>query len=90
MGRDILYVYPKEFPMPQSTVFKSNRSQAVRIPKEVALPGHVKRVEVIKQGAARLIVPAGESWDVFFDGPKLDDDFLEPRIQPVPQRRDEL
>jgi antitoxin VapB len=86
----ILYVYPKEKAVPQSTVFKSNRSQAVRIPKDVALPEHVKRVDVIKQGSARLIIPAGESWDVFFAGPKLDDDFLEPRVQPALQRRDDL
>jgi antitoxin VapB len=73
--------------MPQSSIFKSNRSQAVRIPKEVALPEHVKRVDVIKQGSGRLIMPAGETWDVFFAGPRLDDDFLEPRLQPSPQKR---
>jgi antitoxin VapB len=82
-----LRISQKDANMPQSSIFRSNRSQAVRIPKEVALPEHVKRVDVIKQGSARLIVPAGETWDVFFAGPRLDDDFLEPRLQPAPQKR---
>jgi len=75
--------------MPQSTIFKSNKSQAVRLPKAVALPEHVKRVEVIKHGSGRLVLPAGESWKAFFDGPRLDEDFLSDRAQPKPQRRDD-
>jgi antitoxin VapB len=73
--------------MSQSTVFKSNQTQAIRLPKAVALPEHVKRVDIVKQGSGRLIMPAGESWDVFFAGPRLDDDFLANRAQPAPQRR---
>ena len=76
--------------MSQSTVFKSNKSQAVRLPKAVALPEHVKRVDIIKQGSGRLVVPAGGSWDAFFDGPRLDDDFLTDRAQPAPQRRNAI
>ena len=74
--------------MTQSSVFKSNKSQAVRLPKAVAFPDHVKRVDIIRQGSGRLIVPAGESWDAFFAGPRLDEDFLSPRNQPAPQERD--
>jgi virulence-associated protein VagC len=44
--------------MVHSTVFKTNRSQAVRLPKAVALPDSVKQVEVVKQGKGRLILPA--------------------------------
>jgi antitoxin VapB len=76
--------------MSQSTVFKSNKSQAVRLPKAVALPEHVKRVDIIKQGSGRLIVPPGGSWDAFFDDPRLDDDFLTDRVQPAPQRRNAI
>ena len=76
--------------MSQSTVFKSNKSQAVRLPKAVALPEHVKRVEILKQGSARLVIPAGGSWGAFFAGPRLDEDFLSDRAQPAPQRRDTL
>lgn len=75
--------------MTQSTVFKSNKTQAVRIPKSVALPEHVKHVDVFKQGSARLIVPAGGSWEAFFDGPRIDKDFMSDRKQPPPQSRDE-
>ena len=74
--------------MSKSTVFKSNRSQAVRLPKAVALPDHVKNVEVIKQGNGRLVLPAGESWDAFFEDPPIDSDFLSDRHQPPPQPRD--
>ena len=55
--------------MEQSTVFKSNKSQAVRLPKPVALPDSVKKVDIVKLGNARLITPTpGESWDHWFDG----------------------
>ena len=43
------------FSIPQkkrTTVFKSNRSQAVRIPKELAFPDDVKEVYVIRRGKA--------------------------------------
>ena len=75
--------------MSHSTVFKSNKTQAVRLPKAVALPDHVKKVEIIAQGNARLILPAGGTWPAFFAGPRIDDDFLSGRNQPLPQRRDD-
>ena len=52
-----------------SSLFKSNRSQAVRIPKELAFPENVKRVLVRKQGKSRIITPAEALWDDFFDEP---------------------
>lgn len=52
--------------MPRSTVFKSNRSQAVRLPKAVAFPEDVHQVEIVKLGQARLITPVGRRWDDFF------------------------
>ena len=67
--------------MAESTVFKSNRSQAVRLPKSVALPDDVKRVEIIRMGQARLIVPVGHGWDDFFAGPGVTDDFMTARNQ---------
>ena len=73
--------------MVQSRVFRRNNSQIIHIPKSAAFPAHVKRVVVIKQGSARLLMPEGESWKEFFDGPRLDADFLSDRAQPPPQRR---
>lgn len=52
--------------MARSTVFMNNKSQAVRLPKPVALPDDVKKVDIVKVGRARLITPAGESWDAWF------------------------
>ncbi len=71
--------------MTETTVFKSNRSQAVRLPKAVALPDEVKRVEAIRMGQTRLIVPIGHGWDDVFDGSGVTDDFMTERDQPEMQ-----
>jgi antitoxin VapB len=76
--------------MTRSTVFISNRSQAVRLPKPVAMPEHVRQVEIVKLGRSRLVSPAGRSWDEFFDGPAVSEDFMSEREQPPAQVRDEL
>jgi antitoxin VapB len=73
--------------MTQTSVFKSNKTQAIRLAKAVAFPEHVKEVEVIKVGSARLVTPVGGSWDAFFNGPRASDDFLTVRAQPEPQER---
>ncbi len=76
--------------MEQGSVFKSNRSQAVRLPKAVALPPDVTRVDIVAIGRARILVPAGESWDTWFDGESVTDDFLADREQPADQVREGL
>lgn len=76
--------------MEQGSVFRSNRSQAVRLPVQVALPDSVKRVDVIALGNTRLLVPAGQAWDSWFDGEGVSDDFMAERDQPVPQERETL
>ncbi len=76
--------------MERSTVFKSNKSQAIRLPKPVSLPDTVKQVDVIPLGRARLIVPAGEAWDSWFDGEGVTDDFMNEREQPADQERESL
>lgn len=53
-------------------VFKSNRSQAVRIPKDLAFPESVKQVIVRKQGRSLVITPVNQFWDEFFDQPGID------------------
>lgn len=74
--------------MEQGAVFKSNRSQAIRLPKAVALPDDVTRVDVVAIGRARLITPAGESWDSWFEGESVSADFMCEREQPVDQERE--
>jgi len=44
--------------MKSGAVFKSNTSQTIRLPKDVAPPKAVKRVDIIPVGRGRLIVPA--------------------------------
>jgi antitoxin VapB len=65
-----------------TTVFLSNRSQAVRLSKAVALPEDVKRVEVTAVGRTRIITPAGEGWDSWFAGEDVSADFMTSRDQP--------
>jgi antitoxin VapB len=65
----------------KTKIFKSNRSQAVRFPKDVSFPESVKDVEIIKLGNKRIIVPADQSWDDWFDGPEVSDDFMNQRQQ---------
>jgi antitoxin VapB len=74
--------------MEQGAVFQSNRSQAVRLPKAVALPEDVKRVDIVVVGRTRIIAPAGEAWDSWFDGEGATEDFLSTRDQPVMQERE--
>lgn len=76
--------------MESASVFKSNTSQAVRLPKPVALPESVKRVDIIALGRARLIVPQGEAWDSWFDGEGITEDFMTQRDQPDEQHREPL
>lgn len=73
--------------MPESTVFKSNKSQAIRLPKAVAFPDNVKKVRIIAKGNARLIVPVENTWDEFFATQGIGDDFTAGK-QPKPQKRD--
>ena len=76
--------------MARSSVFMNNKSQAVRLPKPVALPESVKKVDIVKVGRSRVITPAGESWDVWFDQDGVSDDFMPEREQPGDQERDSL
>ncbi len=77
--------------MSSSTVFTSNRSQAVRLPKAVAFPEDVHQVDVLKIGNGRLIVPRGRRWDdLFSSGPRASPDFMTEREQPAAEEREQL
>ena len=76
--------------MAKSTVFMNNKSQAVRLPKPVALPKSVKKVDIVKAGRARVITPAGESWDAWFDREGVSEEFMPEREQPGDQEREFL
>jgi antitoxin VapB len=77
--------------MTRSTVFTTNRSQAVRLPKPVAFPEDVHQVEIIKIGQSRLISPVGRRWDDLFDnGPRVPEDFMSERREPAAEDREPL
>ena len=73
--------------MTRTSLFQSNRSQAVRLPKDVAFPEGVKEVAVLRDGTRRVIVPANAIWDDFFAAPGID---LPEREQPPMQQRESL
>lgn len=77
--------------MTRSTVFMSNRSQAVRLPKAVAFPEGVHEVDVLKVGQSRVIVPQGKRWDdLFLGGRRASEDFMTERRQPSAEEREQL
>jgi len=72
-------------------IFQTNRTQAVRLSKDVAFPETVDEVEIVVIGEARLITPRGRRWRSFFaDGPFADEGFLDDRAEPALQERDGL
>jgi antitoxin VapB len=87
------YVYPNwiylRCTMTSSTVFISNRSQAVRLPKPVAFPEDVHQVDILKIGRSRVIVPQGKRWDdLFLSGPRVSEDFMSEREQAAAEERE--
>jgi antitoxin VapB len=71
--------------MAHSTLFKSNRSQAVRIPKDLEFDPKVKLVSIRKIGNTRVVAPINRSWDDFFNSPGVK---LPKRAQPKTQKRE--
>ena len=71
--------------MSRTTLFQSNRSQAVRLNKDVAFPKGVREVTVLRDGPRRVIVPSNAVWDDFFASPGFD---LGERNQPPMQDRE--
>lgn len=74
--------------MVHTRVFLSNRTQAVRLPKPVALPETVVEVEITTWGDARLITPVSRTIDFWWEsGERVSVDFLAAREQPPAQER---
>jgi antitoxin VapB len=71
--------------MTRTTLFQTNRSQAVHLPKDMAFPPDVREVRIFRDGPRRVIVPADAGWDDYFDPPGID---LGERDQPIAQVRD--
>ena len=71
--------------MTRTMLFQTNRSQAVRLPKDVAFPANVREVTILRDGVRRIVVPANAVWDDFFDAPGID---IGEREQPPVQSRE--
>lgn len=57
-------------------------TQAVRLPKAVAFPDDVKKVEVVVLGKSRLLTPSENLWDDWFAQlPQTDFPEREPSFQ---------
>jgi antitoxin VapB len=73
--------------MTRTKLFRSNGSQAVRLPTGLAFPDGVGEVRIVREGQRRVIVPSNAVWDDFFDSPGVD---LPARDQPALQDREPL
>ena len=66
--------------MSTGTVFKNNRTQAVRLPVDLRFDDSVKKVLVRAQGKERILTPIDHVWDSFFHTQeRVTDDFLPER-----------
>jgi antitoxin VapB len=70
--------------------FKRIAGRLVRIPKEIAYPESVSEIESTAIGNKRILLPAGQSWDDWFESEGVSEDFMSDRKQPEDQFRDNL
>jgi len=69
--------------MIRTRLFRSNRSQALRLPKDTAFPPCVQEVAIVRDDARRVIIPTDAVWDDFFGAPGID---IGERVQPPHQQ----
>ena len=75
--------------MTSAKLFRNGQSQAVRLPRDFALPG--REVYVRRIGNAVLLVPMDDPWTAFEAAlGDFSDDFMTDRIQPAVEQRESL
>lgn len=75
--------------MTTAKLFKSGKSQAVRLPRELQFPG--EEVYLKKIGNAVLLLPKENAWQILIDSLELfSNDFMLQREQLPLQRREEV
>lgn len=73
--------------MTSAKLFRNGQSQAVRLPREFALPG--REVFVRRVGNAVLLVPKEDPWTGFEAAlGQFSDDFMAERLQPAVEERE--
>ena len=72
----------------KGSVFRNNRTQAVRLPAGTHFPDDVKEVIVRVVGHDRILSPVDHAWDTFFlSEERVTDDFMTERAgQRQPER----
>lgn len=60
------------------SVFRNNRNQAIRLPKDFEFPG-VTELTIEKQGDTLVLRPVRPSWSSLMDEPRAQADFLRDR-----------
>jgi antitoxin VapB len=73
---------PSKIEQGNSVLFRLNRSQAMRIPKDLAFPDDVREVIVRRSGESLIITPVAKKWSDFFAMLPIDDDFAVPADPP--------
>ena len=74
--------------MDTARLFKSGRSQAVRLPKEFRFKG--EEVFIKKVGEAVVLLPREDSWRTLYDSlEEFSGDFMQERDQPEGQQERE-
>jgi antitoxin VapB len=70
-------------------LFKSGRSQAVRLPKEFRFEG--EEVYIKRVGDAVVLLPREDSWSTLYDSlGSFSEDFMQDRDQPSDQQERQL
>lgn len=69
----------------RAKLFINGRSQAVRIPKDLAFNG-VDAVHIEKRGSSLILTPARSTWESLAELPPAADDFMQlrPRLLKTP------
>lgn len=73
--------------MDRGSVFMTNKTQAVRLPKSVRFPEGITSVDIQRRGRTLVIAPSEQSWAAWFEGDNVSLDFMEDRAQPEAQER---
>lgn len=75
--------------MTSAKLFRNGQSQAVRLPKEFALPG--REVFVRRVGNSVLLVPMSDPWTGFETAlGQFTADFMSERVQPAADAREDF
>jgi len=71
------------------SIFRNNRNQAVRLPRDFEFPG-VTEFTIERRGDMLILRPVRPSWTSFADEPGADPDFLRERRDLIDEGRVDL